>query len=60
MPSVTFAQTATAPVRLMPACAEQTPGENAAIAAMLGALVAVPFYSRRTVLLTPRFDEPPA
>ena len=44
----------------MPACAEQTPGNNVTIAAMLGALVAVPFYSRRTVLLTPRLDEPPA
>jgi len=40
VPSVTFAQTATAPVRLMPACVEQTPG-NVTIAAMLGALVAV-------------------
>jgi hypothetical protein len=44
MPSVTFAQAATAPVRLMPACAEQTSGKNVTIAAMLGALVAVPFY----------------
>src|SRR6266550_1585393 len=34
----------------MPACAEQTPGENVAIAAMLGALVAVPFYSRRALM----------
>ena len=44
MPSVTFAQTATAPVRLMLACAEQTSGKNVTIAAMPGALVAVPFY----------------
>jgi hypothetical protein len=28
----------------MPACAEQTSGKNVTIAAMLGALVAVPFY----------------
>jgi hypothetical protein len=43
-----------------PACAGHTSGWNVTIAAMVGALVAVRFDSRRTVLLTPRFDEPPA
>ena len=34
----------------MPACAEHTSGKNVTIAAMLGVLVAVPFYSRRALM----------